>query len=239
MHISGLTERSSGHDERLGVVLRDLRSSLGISQRELAMRVQADVRVVDTLERGNLKGLHDWADTERVIVGLCRMVAVDHRPILRRIIEQTSVAQIGMPPMRTGPRPGRAESGDPRTEPAARTAAVSTAPSGVVARPVTGAKIVPAIRKLIPGANSRRRGRVLMVVATPMIMIAAGVWTVQTQPRALHAAISVLPRSIAQPIRERLNALTLQLAPRKDGLRWIEVADPRTRKSDKLAVHSR
>jgi hypothetical protein len=70
-------------------------------------------------------------------------------------------------------------------------------------------------------------------------MIAAAVWTVQAQPRALRDAIAVLPASISQPVLGGLDALAVRLAPRRDGLRWIDVSDPRSRKADKLHVGKR
>lgn len=78
-----------------------------------------------------------------------------------------------------------------------------------------------------------------MAVAGPMVAIAAVVWTVQAQPRALRDAISVLPASISHPMLSGLDTLTIRLTPRRDGLRWIEVADPSSRKADKLPVASR
>ena len=73
-----------------------------------------------------------------------------------------------------------------------------------------------------------------MAVAGPMVLIASAVWAVQSQPRALREAISVLPASIAQPMLSGLDTLAVRLAPRRDGLRWIEVSDPSSRKADKL-----
>ena len=75
-----------------------------------------------------------------------------------------------------------------------------------------------------------------MAVAGPMVLIASAVWTIQAQPRALREAIAVLPASIAQPMLIGLDTLAVRLAPRRDGLRWIDVADPSSRKADKLQV---
>ncbi len=77
-----------------------------------------------------------------------------------------------------------------------------------------------------------------MAVAGPMVALAAAVWTVQAQPRALRAAIDVLPTPVAQSVQIGLDALAVRLSPRHDGLRWIEVADPSTRKADKLQVQA-
>jgi hypothetical protein len=78
-----------------------------------------------------------------------------------------------------------------------------------------------------------------MAVAGPMVIIAAAVWMVQAQPRALREAITVLPASLSQPMLNSLDTLSVRLAPRRDGLRWIEVADPSSRKADKLPTAGR
>jgi hypothetical protein len=78
-----------------------------------------------------------------------------------------------------------------------------------------------------------------MAVATPMVLIAGAVWTIQAQPRMLRDAVSALPASISAPVLAGMDSLAVRLAPRRDGLRWIEVTDPSTRKADKLQVGSR
>src|SRR5690606_15537915 len=78
--------------------------------------------------------------------------------------------------------------------------------------------------------GGRGRGRALMAVAGPMVLIASVVWSIQAQPRVLREAIAVLPASIAQPMLTGLDTLAVRLAPRRDGLRWIDVADPSSRK---------
>jgi hypothetical protein len=72
-----------------------------------------------------------------------------------------------------------------------------------------------------------------------MVLVAAAVWAIQAQPRVLRATIGVLPHSIAHPMLSGLDAMAVRLARRQDGLRWIEVADPSSRKADKLEVGPR
>jgi hypothetical protein len=49
----------------------------------------------------------------------------------------------------------------------------------------------------------------------------------------------VLPEPVAKVVRPAANALIVHLAPWRDGMRWIEVGDPRLRKTDKLRQASR
>jgi hypothetical protein len=229
VQIMGVSERTSGLDESLGSLLGDMRLALGMTPGELALRLGTTVDVVMTLEQGRLRGLPHWDETQRIVAGLCALHRVDPRPILQRIFQQTNLTHVGAPPDRgpdalrrasdrTGGRPG-ARIAPPEPSRRRRAAKSATTHKGWKARPL-----------------ARGRGRALMAVAGPMVLIAAAVWTIQAQPRALREAISVLPASIAQPMLSGLDTLAVRLAPRHDGLRWIEVADPSSRKADKLPM---
>jgi cytoskeletal protein RodZ len=77
-----------------------------------------------------------------------------------------------------------------------------------------------------------RAGRVLFAVSVPVALVALSVLVTQTS--VLEAAVSKLPPSVARIVRGAQNYVIVQLAPVRDGLRWIDVPDPRTRKGDKL-----
>ncbi len=55
-----------------------------------------------------------------------------------------------------------------------------------------------------------------------------------TQTSVLEAAVSQLPPSVARIVRGAHDYVVVRMAPVRDGLRWIDVSDPRTRRSDKL-----
>ncbi|MFN3743362.1 MAG: hypothetical protein ACK4TL_01525 [Hyphomicrobiaceae bacterium] len=222
-----MSERTSGLDESLGSLLGDMRLALGMTPGELALRLGTTVDVVMTLEQGRLRGLPHWDETQRIVAGLCALHRVDPRPILQRIFQQTSPTHVGAPPDRG---PGALNRVNDRSggRPGARGVSHEPASRRRAGRSTT------ARRGWTAGPLARGRGRALMAVAGPMVLIAAAVWTIQAQPRALREAISVLPASIAQPMLSGLDTLAVRLAPRRHGLRWIEVADPSSRKADKL-----
>jgi hypothetical protein len=58
-------------------------------------------------------------------------------------------------------------------------------------------------------------------------------------PGPLYRAISLLPQSLAGPARAGLDNFVLYSAPRRDGLKWIDVGEPRLRKVDKLSTKAR
>ncbi len=233
VRITSVAERTSGHDEHLGFLLRDMRHALPMTHGELALRVGSSAEIIMILEQGRLRALPNWEEAQRVVCGLCALHHVDPRPILNRIVEQTSLTSLGAPPVRG---PGALQRANGRYD---------DHESGEVERPRQkrpAAAPKPPRKPRRPwriSSLSLGPGRVLMAVAGPMVLVAAAVWAIQAQPRALRATIEVLPHSIAHPMLAGLDAMAMRLARRQDGLRWIEVADPSSRKADKLDVEKR
>jgi hypothetical protein len=247
VRITAVAERTSGQDEHLGFLLRDMRLALPMTPGELALRLGTTIDVITTLEQGRLRALPHWDETQRLVGGLCALHHVDPWPILNRILEQTSPTQYGAPPAR-GPGALKRTPNHPATvgAPPVTAPEAYSAPRTVTAPRQRQPQPAPrATRQVKPAKEPRRwrrrlfgrsSGRVLMAVAGPMVMIAALAWTVQAQPRALRSAIDVLPTSVATPMLAGLDSLAARMSPRRDGMRWIEVADPSTRKADKLEV---
>ncbi len=70
---------------------------------------------------------------------------------------------------------------------------------------------------------------VLFAVTVPVALV-----VLMTQTSVLEAAVAKLPPPVARFMRGAQNYVIVQFAPVRDGLRWINVPDPRTRRSDKL-----
>jgi transcriptional regulator with XRE-family HTH domain len=83
-------------------------------------------------------------------------------------------------------------------------------------------------------AKRRRRMRRALTLAIPMGLIAAVFVILQATPRPLYAFASMMPGPLAAPTRSLVDLIVLQSAPVKDGLRWIDMGDPRIRKGDRL-----
>jgi len=92
---------------------------------------------------------------------------------------------------------------------------------------------------LLSGVASRMRDawegrvgqalRMLIVVTVPITLI-----LLVTQTAVLEAAVAKLPPSVVRIVRGAQNYVIVQFAPVRDGMRWIDVPDPRTRRADKL-----
>ena len=74
----------------------------------------------------------------------------------------------------------------------------------------------------------------LVVLSTPIVFAAGLVYLGQSASRPVYQAIALLPMPIAGPVRTGLDYLVGLTMPSRDGLTWIEVSDPRSRKADKL-----
>lgn len=81
-------------------------------------------------------------------------------------------------------------------------------------------------------AMQQRNGRAGFALSAAAVFVALVVLVTQTS--VLEAAVSQLPPSVARIVRGAHDYVIVRLAPVRDGLRWIDVSDPRTRRSDKL-----
>jgi hypothetical protein len=71
--------------------------------------------------------------------------------------------------------------------------------------------------------------RVLVALSIPVALI-----VLVTQTSVLEAAVARMPPPMQRFVRGAQNYVIVQLAPVRDGLRWIDVPDPRSRRGDKL-----
>jgi hypothetical protein len=96
-----------------------------------------------------------------------------------------------------------------------------------------GSRRAAAAARNMRQAVNDRAGRPGMALFTVTMGVAL-ILLVTTQTAALEAAVSQLPPSMRRIVRGAQNYVIVSLAPVRDGLRWIDVADPRTRRSNKL-----
>lgn len=60
-----------------------------------------------------------------------------------------------------------------------------------------------------------------------------------TQSPLVGATASTLPEPVARMLARVVDFARVQLAPVREGMRWIEVDDPRSRRGDKLQTARR
>lgn len=211
---------SAWRDEQLGKLFRDMRLTLKISRETFARRLATNTATIDNFEAGAVGMLPHEKETERIVRGYCELLRIEPEPILRRIGAHMQV-------LANQPRPARTQ--PPRTT--TPTTSRRTAPRS---RPATVSERVP------PRPPRRRlRVRTLFALSAPVALVAALVYLAHTAPKPVYRAIALLPQPAATAMRSGLDYLMLMTASRREGLRWIEVSDPRLRKADKLQTSSR
>ncbi len=193
--------------QEVGRFFLDLRRAFRASQAQIAERLATRIDIIAALETGQVRALPPWPETCRIVRNYTHMAGLDPRPALTslELLLQTSVHA----PVAPVPR-------------ARRRAEVP-----VEDEPVRSA-ILSSLREAWEGRIGAAM-RLLIVVTVPVTMI-----LLVTQTAVLEAAVAKLPPSVARIVRGAQNYVIIQFAPVHDGLRWIDVPDPRTRRADKL-----
>jgi transcriptional regulator with XRE-family HTH domain len=221
-------DQSDGHgdpasvrDEQLGKIFRDMRHAMKVSRETIARRLATSPATIESFESGAVAMLPHWKETGRIVQAYCQLLRVDAEPILQRIrirlqevAAQARAARVATPIEFTGPRTSPRSVPTTRSQPTAR-------PHGRSPR------------------RRRRRARVLFALSAPLALAAAVVYFAQAMPQPVYRALSVLPDRAEIAVRAGLDYLMILSAPQRDGLRWIEVSDPRARKADKLREAAR
>jgi hypothetical protein len=213
MRISAIGEPAAGRDEQLGQIFRNMRLAMKLSREAMARRLATSAFVVDSFEAGAVTALPHWKETARIVGGYCELMRLDSEPILWRIRSQLQAV---------------ANHARPKT-------VRSAAPLPPVAS-VPGRRTVRASER---PERRRRRARTLFVLSAPIALLAGMIYMAQATPGQVYGAIALLPQAVASPLRVGVDYLVLLTAPRRDGLKWVEVGDPRLRKADKLQTGTR
>lgn len=96
----------------------------------------------------------------------------------------------------------------------------------------SGADAMPTAESARGGGRPWRRA-----AGAALLLFMLGGAAFNTSVRA--AAVSALPEPAGRAVRSFSDFLAEYFAPVREGHRWIDVADPRSRRGDKLRVHTR
>jgi DNA-binding XRE family transcriptional regulator len=195
---------------------QELRAAHQLSQAEAAQRLSTRIAVICALEAGDVSELPPWPECCRVVRMYTGFMGLDPRPILHLIEVLLAAAA-------TAPKPATKRTLFPQLK---RPTTARPQRGWNAAGPVLG---VPARLKGLLLSPKARAGRILFAIAVPV-----GLLVLLTQSSVLQAAVAQLPPRMARIVRGAQDYVTVQLAPVRDGLRWIDVRDPRSRRSDKL-----
>ena len=207
----------AARDEQLGQIFLNMRLTMKVSRETIARRLATSTSIIESFETGAVGALPHWKETNRIVLAYCQIVRIDPDPILWHIRAQLQALASQVKSGRTA-TPAEFTTG----RPSARSQAGSRSERTEARTP-----------------RRRRRARALFALSAPLALAAALVYLAQAAPQPVYHAISLLPDSIERAVRSGLDYLVQLSAPRREGLRWIEVSDPRVRKADKLQSGTR
>jgi hypothetical protein len=208
-------------DAELGQIFRNMRLAMKVSRETIARRLATSAACVDSFEAGAVAALPHAKETDRIVRGYCELLRLDPEPILWRIrshleaLAEAARAATAMPlPSAIAPT----SSGVRQASHGVKTAGRSRSERSTNRSP----------------SPFRRRTRALFALSAPIALLAALVYVAHAAPRPVYRFIALLPDPAGPAVRATLDYLVLLTAPRREGLWWIEVSDPRLRKADKL-----
>jgi hypothetical protein len=221
-HIGAIGEPPAGRDEQIGQVFRNMRSAMKVSRDTIARRLATNLSTIDNFEAGAVTALPHWKETERIVRGYCELLRIDPEPILWRVRDQLKAIASQARPSPVPPPDALQPLETPRSQ------GPLPLPPAAEAEPAGGGP-----------ARRRRRTRALFALSAPIALLLGVAILAQLAPGPVYRAVGLLPGSIESPARAGLDYVMLFTAPRRDGLKWIDVGDPRLRKADKLPTSTR
>lgn len=209
-------------DQRLAEIFRNMRRVLNVSADALARELRTSRVVIAALEAGAVYALPPWGETHRIVVTYAQRAGVDARPILARL-EGYLIYNV------TG------ESGG--ASPKLPVRSVTRAAADRQQRPSRAqSDSAQSPLKRPQGARKRRRRRAVKLVVWSLLLAAVGgmIVAARLKPDLLLETARRLPPQVATTAITSAELLVFRAAPRQDGLSWVDMADPRVRKADKL-----
>ena len=194
-----------------------MRSALRLPRDAIARRLATNTSVIEELETGAVSSLPHWPETVRVVRGYCELLRLDPDPLLWRINRELQAVGGGAEPPTRGTQP--------------------PGPPPLLLRNSKSKSRQAKSEARRP--HRRRRARRLLAISAPVGVIAGLMYVAMSAPEPVYRVISALPNPISGPARAGMDSLLLLSAPRREGLRWIDVGDPQLRKVDKLQTTAR
>jgi helix-turn-helix protein len=212
-------EPAAARDEQLGLIFRNMRLAMKVPRETIARRLATSPATIDNFEAGAIGALPHWKESARIIRGYCELLRLDPEPILWRVRDLLKAPPTEVRALAPAPAPARPRTvGHPSQAPgpAAQAERTRTRPSG-----------------------RRRTVRALFALSAPVAIAASVAILAQVAPGPAYRVVRLLPGLIEAPARAGLDYAVRLMAPRREGLQWIEVGDPRLRKADKLQTSTR
>lgn len=209
----------------IGPLFRDLRRALHVPLPALARQLATRIEVLQALETGDTQRLPPWPETARVVTAYTALGAIDPNPVLSLL--RAHVPSGGPKPPARAPAPAPSRKDHARGHAPALQTALTSSFSAVAGRLSGAARAARAGSVLVLKQRVGRRG--ILTLGGLCLAIFAYI------AHSAAADTILAPSSPVARISRVIEDYVLwQRAPVREGLRWIEVDDPRSRRSDRL-----
>lgn len=193
----------------------DLRRTIGANAVQAAQQLNASPQVIAALESGDVAALPPWPQTQRLVMGYAAWAGIDGRPVLNALALLIKDAAQRRETERQAAqvRPGISASSE-------RLRQIQMALS-------EGARWIP--KEALSQARERPV-RTFYALSMPLALLFL---TLNPQWRT---AVAGALRPFSGVTVHIADYWAVTFAPRREGLRWIEISDPRRRRADRLST---
>lgn len=241
MRVVATDEQTAWRDLALASFFGQLRAMLGWTPDRLAGHLGTSPAVIGALEHGEMRALPPWPETERILSAYGALVGMDLAPAGRRIRQQMMAGDhvVGPPPAMLARQPAAERRNiPPAGHDAGRLPAKERGPAAYTAAlhrlAGAAASVAEAIGRQRVTITAVLRSRRAAVSAAGLAALLVLVTAVSIGVSRHSVEASTGPGSI---FGARIDGWLGRQAARRDadGMTWIEVGDPRSRKADRLA----
>lgn len=218
----------------LGHLFRDLRRCLKLSIPGVAQTIGTRVDVIEALEAGDWGRLPSWPETVRIITAYTALAHIDPRPVLEVMSDELAQwRRSGRLAQQEANRPSRVAKRMTR-QAAGRIVSDMRSGAGSVWSGLqslaTGSSLVRALRWPISAARGTTHStRLALACAVLAALLTSLIQSPMLQASATGAALGRVIGTVQEYMLVRGSV-------KKDGMIWIDVENPRERRSDKLRV---
>lgn len=190
----------------------NLRAVVRVSPQQIAAHLVIDVAVIETLETGYVEYLPAWPETARIVMAYTGLAGIDGRAILEAVGD--AMQQAAVLAAYDAAQPAAAIAPSPHRGPTMMSRA-----STAVAHRASG------VRAAAVSSVAGRPTRTVLAIVLPCAMLVAGYNT---------SAVGQALRPVHRVASDVGDFFRVHFAPVREGHRWIDVRDPRSRRGDKL-----
>jgi Helix-turn-helix domain len=217
----------------IGTLFRDLRRALALSMPQLARILKTRIGVLQALEMGDIERLPPWPETARVITAFTELGRIDPSPVLRilgaHMAANATPAQTSSPFHQDAVHKLKTLAQSANLGPGATRARQYSAAILQTVANKTATVAARTIRKRALPLYLPRKGLILLIAATCILGA-----LYQIDGSRLSSHLADLSPPLSRMLHRAQGYFRNQDESVKDGLRWIEVDDPRSRRGDRL-----